>query len=365
MALAKYFTMDLSDRGNVHKGAVAALCLAGLLFIGMVDYAIGYRVSLLFFYAIPVGVAALYVGPVTAAVLALVAVVLSKAGDWLSGMPYPGHSILFWNCTIPFTFFLIVIAALGLLNKIRKKLEITVRQRNTDLRAEVLRRGRLENDVIELSDREHRRFGLELHNLVSHELAGIAINIHLLAQNLGNPAEAERARAVADEVDRALTRARNIARSYFALGFDVSGMAQALREIASRTEKLHCVTCSVRCPDDLVIDREDVATHLYRIAQEALQNAVQHAAASRIDISLERVGDHFRLVVEDNGKGLSPALGKKNKPGLSVMAYRAETIGGELRMERPADGGTRVLCIVPAVRPAPAASSPRAALKAS
>jgi signal transduction histidine kinase len=334
------------------------LCLLGVLLIGVIDYLIGYKVSLLFFYAVPIGIAALYAGAGIALLLSIVAVGVSRVGDLLSGEPYPGDLVFVSNCVIPFFFFAVVVAALYLLNQIRKGLESTVEQRNRALLQEMHERGRLERQVIELSEREHRRFGQELHELVTHELSTIALDAHVLARALleaGHP-DAERARETALRVDRALAKARNVARGYFTLGFDAAGFAEALREIAKRSENGGKITCDVHCAEDLAIGNEDSTIQLFRIAQEALQNAARHADATHITIALERRQDNFWLTIEDNGKGLAPSNNDGKPPrkekglGLSIMAYRAGLIGGKFLTERAPSGGTRVICTVPAAK---------------
>jgi len=352
--------------GARYKLAAGLLCLLAVLVIGLIDYVTGYEVSVMVFYAIPVGLAAVYVSPGYAVLLGLAAVTLSRSTDILSGMPYPGHAVFFTNCAIPFAFFLILIAALYLLNQIREGLESTVEQRNRSLLQEMHERGRLERQVIELSEREHRRFGQELHELVTHELASIAIDAHLLARNRFDPREEEagRAREIALKVDRALTKARNIARGYFTLGFDAAGFAEALREIAHRTQKATNIPCHVHCADDLAIGNEDATIQLFRIAQEAVQNAARHADATQIIITFERRDDQFWLIIEDNGKGLDATTsgptngtGADAKPprkekglGLSIMAYRSSLIGGKFLTELCPSGGTRVICTVPAAK---------------
>jgi len=352
----------LSDKPVARrKLAAGVLCLLAVLGIGLIDYVTGYQVSVMVFYAIPVGLAAIYVSPGYAILLGLAAVTVSRSTDILSGMPYPGHAVFFTNCAIPFAFFVILIAALYLLNQIRKGLESTVEQRNRALLQEMHERGRLERQVIELSEREHRRFGQELHELVTHELASIAIDAHLLTRNLlaAGDEEVGRAREIALKVDRALTKARNIARGYFTLGFDAAGFAEALREIANRTQKSTSISCLVHCADDLAIGNEDATIQLFRIAQEAVQNAARHADATRIITTFERRDDHFCLIIEDNGKGLTPSQGngtdakpprKEKGLGLSIMAYRAGLIGGKFLTERCPTGGTRVICTVPVAK---------------
>ena len=344
------------DKAQPRRKLLAgAFCLLSILGIGIVDYVSGYQISLIIFYAVPIGIAVLYVGSAFAFLLAIIAVIVSRLGDLLTGMPYPGDTLFIINLALPLTFFLIVIAALYLLNKIRRGLELTVEQRNTALLQEMHERGRLERQVIDLSEREHRRFGQELHELVTQELSAIAIDAHLLTRNLldANDSEAGHAREIALKVDRALGKARNIARGYFTLGFDAAGFADALREITTRTQKSSNIACEVRCADDLAIGNEDSTIQLFRIAQEALQNAARHSKATLITVSFERRDDQFSLVVEDNGIGLANTPRREKGLGLSIMAYRASLIGAKFLTDSPLNGsgtGTRILCIVPAAK---------------
>jgi len=331
------------------KWIPAFFCFMVLLIIGFIDYSIGYRISLLVFYILPVCFATLRVGPAFATVLAVLAILISKGGDLLAGMPYPGSSILLWNGALTLFLFTIVICILHLLSRHTTGLEIAVENRTRDLLDEMSERRRLEREVVELSEREQRRFGQELHDLVCQELAGIAIDTHLLTQNLlaVELGEAERSREIALKVDRALTKARSIARGFFTAGFDSAGLAEALRETARQTEETRHISCVIHWQENLVIADEDTVTQLFRIAQEAIRNAVQHAAASRIEVRCACKEKMFQLVIEDNGIGFSPSSRKGKGLGLSIMAYRAGLIGGEFKVEHPVGGGTRLVCLVP------------------
>jgi len=87
--------------------------------------------------------------------------------------------------------------------------------------------------------------------------------------------------------------------------------------------------------------------HLFRIAQEATHNVVKHAAASHIEVSLGFVDKMLQLVIEDDGRGISSSKGREKGLGLRIMTYRAGLIGGELKVEQAAKGGTRIVCLVP------------------
>ena len=149
-------------------------------------------------------------------------------------------------------------------------------------------------------------------------------------------------------VDRALSKARSVAGGFFTAGFDVEGLAEALHEAAHNIEERSGIPCKVEWQEDLVILNEEVVMHLFRIAQEAMQNAVKHAEPSRITISLKETKEKtVQLIIQDNGKGLQPSENGARGLGLRIMAYRASLIGGKLITENSPEGGTRVTCVVP------------------
>jgi two-component system CheB/CheR fusion protein len=104
------------------------------------------------------------------------------------------------------------------------------------------------------------------------------------------------------------------------------------------------VGCEFHCPAPVLIHNHTAATHLYRIAQEAVSNAIRHGKAKRIVISLERVAEHVALEVRDDGAGLPQDLSKAKGMGLRIMQYRAAMIGGSLTVQNAPKGGTTVAC---------------------
>jgi len=341
-------TVDVVLKGR-KKFDVAILCFIGILLIGDFDYLTGYKISLLVFYILPVGFAAIYVGPAFAILLAILSVAVSVCTDFWAGIPYSEMPVLAWNAAIVLAAFFIVIGLLHALSRIMLRLEASVEQRTQALLAEMRERGRLEREIIDLSEREQLRFGQELHDRVCQELASVAIAAHMLARKLlaTEHEETAHAREMALMADHALETTRNVARGFFTAGFDTAGLAEALREAARHTEEKHHVSCVVSWQETFKIPDEDTVIHLFRIAQEAIQNAVKHAASSRIEVSLKRKGGMLQLTIEDNGKGMQPSNRKAKGLGLNIMAYRAGLIGGEFKTEQPTDGGTRVVCLVP------------------
>jgi len=329
------------------------LCMTVLCLIGLIDYWADfwadYRLLFTVLYVLPIGFATIYVNRTYAVVLAILSVALWNGGDILARAPSPGMTIRLWNDGIVLSLLLIVIYLLNALHKTLVGLETTVEARTLALRLEMEERQRLEHETLDLCERERQSFGHELHDVVCQDLTSIAIAGHMLAKKLQakNLAEAENAREIATMVDEALTKTRSVARGFFTAGFDVMGLAEALRETAHNVEDRTGIHCEVQWEENLVILNENVVMHFFRIAQEAIQNAVKHAAPSRIEVRLRRAGEVVQLTIEDNGSGLSLSEAPVRGLGMRIMAYRAGNVGGELKITSLPQGGTRVTCVVP------------------
>ncbi len=147
-------------------------------------------------------------------------------------------------------------------------------------------------------------------------------------------------------VQRAMTQTRELARGLSPVRLEAEGLTDALRELAVGTRKVFGCDCRFRCDPPVLVPDHTVAIHLYRIAQEAVSNAIKHGKAQRIDIGLTAHGRSVTLAVKDNGTGLPRRLPRRTGMGLRIMRYRAEVIGGALMVEPVPGGGTRVLCTV-------------------
>jgi signal transduction histidine kinase len=124
-------------------------------------------------------------------------------------------------------------------------------------------------------------------------------------------------------------------------------LVQSLRELAKLSEEMYELPCEFESPQSIELPDEDKRTHLYRIAQEAIQNAAKHADATAIVLKLEENKNQIRLTVRDDGAGFDPSLRTKTGSGLRIMNYRAELIGGSLEIQSSPGEGTMVDCRVP------------------
>ncbi len=206
----------------------------------------------------------------------------------------------------------------------------------------------LEKEVVESSNRVQMRIGQDIHDGLGQHLTGISFLSRALEKNLAakNIPEAAEAGEISRMVLAALAQTRNLARGLFPVEIECTELVHALKELAVTTEQLFNISCSVDCDDSLVIHGEAACTHLFRLAQEAINNAVKHGQSHRVAISLQREGDGDRatLSITDDGVGISPEGGRKTGLGLRIMNYRAQKVGGTLDIQPGASGGTVVTC---------------------
>jgi len=211
---------------------------------------------------------------------------------------------------------------------------------------DITERKRLEQEVIEMSDREQCRLGQHLHDGICQELVSIAFATDLLRRDLvaKSPPEAVRVARITTLLDNAITQARNLSHALCPVNLTGNGLGVALREFATSMSRGSQVVCEVDCAEGAIVRDHAVATHLYRIAQEAVQNAIKHAEATRIQIALFQEGENIRLRVSDNGRKTAKADGQVFETGLNIMRYRAGMAGGGFEIEARPDGGTTISC---------------------
>ena len=207
-------------------------------------------------------------------------------------------------------------------------------------------RKRLEQEILEISDREQRRLGHDLHDGLCQHLAGIELMSQVLAENLTKKSKPEAAQAakIAEHVRAAIAQTRTLARGLSPVEHESDGLMSALQELASNTEQLFQIRCRFACQQPALVRDNAAATHLYRITQEAIHNAIKHGKAREIVVNLSSDGDQAQLSIADDGAGFPEKLKNREGMGLRIMRYRAGTIGATLEIRRGADRGTVVVC---------------------
>lgn len=208
----------------------------------------------------------------------------------------------------------------------------------------------LEQKILDISEGEQQRIGQDIHDDLCQQLAAIGCLSQVVHQRLKQTGsgDARNMEEIMRLLSQANARAREMARGLVPVVLESEGLMSALAEMANGTEKVFRVSCPFRCERPVLLQDNKVATQLYRIAQEAVGNAIKHSHADRIEVSLSTSDDSIILRVRDNGIGISDhAPGRGTGLGLLTMTHRARMIGGKVTVEPDPHGGTEVQCIIP------------------
>jgi PAS domain S-box-containing protein len=219
---------------------------------------------------------------------------------------------------------------------------------------DVTERKRLEREIIEIANREQQRIGGDLHDGLGQELTGIALMLRGVAAQLdkaGLPLKRDVEEVIA-LVNNAIGSTRSLARGLSPVSAERGGLATALEALAERSAERYGIHVEFRCEGGEAAARldENAATHVYRIAQEALTNVARHSLASEVTVRLGTAasGDGLQLSIDDNGRGLGQRPADESDGlGLKIMRYRAQMLGGDLVLESSGSGGTSVRCAFP------------------
>jgi PAS domain S-box-containing protein len=222
---------------------------------------------------------------------------------------------------------------------------------NKELERTMADRQQLERELLEVSEREKRRIGEDLHDMVCQELTATALFLKSTAKRiaLDSAAAAKTLEESAQTVNRNVVIARELASGLQAIELSASGLKNALRNLAVQACQNTGIKCHFKCARGVRVPDDPAALHLYRVAQEAVTNAIKHSGAKNILVSLDRNPEHVCVSVQDDGKGFTPRKRGKGL-GLHMMRYRANALGGKLKVERRRTGGTDITCVIPIKR---------------
>lgn len=237
----------------------------------------------------------------------------------------------------------------------RIKLEISSRLIEQDGRVveveaiarDITERRRLEREILEISNREQRRIGHDLHDGVCQQMAAITFLVDILGDRLAEKQSGEslEARRIGTLIHETNAQARGVARGLFPVQLEEHGLILALEDFAASASNRYRVECRFLCEAlPFKVDSE-VELHLYYIVQEALLNAVKHGKATCVNVTLSPQADRLRLTVQDNGAGFDPASTGRSGMGIRIMRYRAKVIGANLELHSQVAGGTTIACI--------------------
>lgn len=327
---------------------VEAVALVGI--IGFVDYVTGWEWSLFAPYALPIFIVTWKLGWRTGFLFSILCALTYLAADYSSN-PYKTHWGFALAVASRWFYFLTLVVAVAAL-KAQRRLD---RERIQSLE----RARELERQILQASEREQQRIGRDLHDSLGPHLAAIGYAATFLADDLqrrGQP-ETAKARQICELAGEAVTHARDLARGIFPTQMDGSGLSMALEDLARNISSQTGMAVAFYETGDTRVANPERGMHLYRIVQEALNNAAKHSGARKVTIALNRSDAALRLTVADDGKGMALESRSRSGMGLHSMNYRANALGGRLKIESKPGEGMIVSCEILDIPPKPEAPS--------
>ena len=318
-------------------------CVILVCIVGYADYATAYDRPMLLFYLLPISLAAWFGGFGFSFATAIACIGAWLLSDVAAGNPFEG----WWNLAMAFAAFVLFAGILSKLSTLIRELDRRVDERTAELKHEMAERQRLDREIAQVADRERRRLGHDLHDRLGQHLIGTALAAQAIKEKLDKRSAPEAADVgnLARHLDEGVDLTRKLARGFYSPELDAEGLPEALRHLADNVTDRFQVNCVFHGDHSIRIQDSTIANQLYRIAQEAVTNAVKHAAANNIEIRLAMDDREVCLAILDDGIGF-PEKQESKGIGLRLMRHGGELIGGKFDIRRSGKRGTIATCRV-------------------
>ncbi len=214
---------------------------------------------------------------------------------------------------------------------------------------DITERKRLEKMLLEISANERRRIGHDLHDGLGQHLAGTAFKAKALEEVLAGESSphAKGVGELVNLINDAISQTRGLAQGLDPVDLEMAGLPAALKKLAVQTTEQFRLTCDFSCNRERLDFQSPVGLAFFRIAQEAIHNAISHGKATHIAIALEAESDNLCMMIRDNGSGFQVQENLMTGMGLRIMRYRAHAIGGSFTIRSKTNSGTEIVCIAP------------------
>lgn len=205
---------------------------------------------------------------------------------------------------------------------------------------------KIEERLLEIEEQERRRIGYDLHDDLGQILTGVSFKSHALQSKLKEEQhpKTKDAKEITFLIEQTIEKTKNLSRGLSPVGKDSEGLVAALDKLASYPQKTFNISCVFKCNKHISIYNKKAIIPLYRIAQEAVTNAIKHSCPNRIEICLKKDNDKITLTVKDDGTGISKIHKQTNGMGLQIMKYRANMMGAMLDIQSENNKGTSIVC---------------------
>ena len=315
--------------------------------IGLADCASDTRVSLTVFYLIPILFSVAWIGFVPALWTAMASVVVRTVGDFASLNTFSLPLWVWWNAASALLMYFFIVWIFSNLLSMHRRLEERVAESTVELLHASEGKRLLQEELLSASSRERTAMGQELHDDICQHLVGTTLAAKVLAKHLSAQCKhlVGDANEIIELIEAATAKTRQLARGLLLSAIDPQELTERLSELVDEGSRSG-IPCKFIHSGQVTIEDPSVAAQIYRIAQEAIRNAVRHADATHVEVALLSDKDAVRLLVDDDGRGLVGPVPRAGM-GLPIMSQRAAYIGASLTFLPLPGRGTRLICHLP------------------
>ncbi|MEX0720904.1 MAG: PAS domain-containing sensor histidine kinase [Balneolaceae bacterium] len=212
-------------------------------------------------------------------------------------------------------------------------------------------RRKLEQEILEVSEQERQRIGRDMHDDLGQLLTVATMTAQMLEHDLKSKdaEDAKKMHELANLIKTTAERSRTLSHGLVPFNVEKNGLDNALKDLADDISKMYDIDVCYTGDHNLLIKNKSMVVHIYRIAQEAINNAVKHGKATSIEVELSSAGDYISLHVKDNGSGFHEPGATSEGIGIRTMNFRANMIGGDLKISSEKGKGTEIICEIPKV----------------
>lgn len=243
---------------------------------------------------------------------------------------------------------IIIFAALFYFIKFNKSRQL-LSQKEVDLSKEKDARRLVEKEMQDISERERNRIGQDLHDSVIQQLSGVKLMGELILEEQEDNTvfDSQYVQRLNEHLMKSIEQLRGLSKGLYPVDLHQKGLQYALRELLNTAESIYNIKCSLNCGTSIKIEDGMKSINLFRIVQEALNNALKHSKADEITIDIHQQNDEYCIILNDNGTGFHPEPEYQTDTegmGLKIMKYRADIIGADLLIMSQPGKGTTVQC---------------------